>query len=287
MESVELLKNNGVDIEKSLELFGDMETYNDTIGEFLLGANEKLPKLEMFKNNKDMSNYAIIVHSLKSDAKYFGFTKLAELAYEHEMKSKENDYYYVYSHYDELMTEANRIVHLVKQYMGQEPVTNMAVQTENTQRVTENDSQEEVLTMTEEGQAVEHYNEKTILVADDSNIVRNFVRRIFEGKYKVGAAKDGREAIDLIEANKDSGMIVGLLLDLNMPEVDGFAVLEYMKQNKLFTNVPVSIISGDSTKATIDKAYVYPIVDMLGKPFNESDVKSVVEKTIYMKELNS
>ena len=71
-----------------------------------------------------------------------------------------------------------------------------------------------------------------------------------------------------------------------MPEVDGFAVLDYMKKNKLFTEMPVSIISGDSSKETIDKAFTYQIVDMIKKPFNDIDIKRVVEKTIYFKEIN-
>ena len=100
MRDIEFLKINGVDVDKSLELFGDIETYNDTIGEFLVGANEKLPKIKYYKDMKDMANYAILVHSLKSDAKYFGFTKLADLAYQHELKSKENDYYFVYENFD-------------------------------------------------------------------------------------------------------------------------------------------------------------------------------------------
>lgn len=95
MMNVDFLKENGIDVDKSLDLFGDIETYNDTIGEFILGASFKLPKLEEYKNAKDMNNYGIYVHSLKSDAKYFGFTKLAELAESQEMKSKAGDAYYI------------------------------------------------------------------------------------------------------------------------------------------------------------------------------------------------
>ena len=84
MRSTKYLIKNGVDVEKSLELFGDIKTYNDTIGEFLTSANSKLTKLSAYKNNKDMNNYAIYVHSLKSDARYFGLTKISDIAYEHE-----------------------------------------------------------------------------------------------------------------------------------------------------------------------------------------------------------
>lgn len=276
MLNVDFLKENGVDIDKSLELFGDMQTYNDTVGEFLLGIAQKIPKLEEYKNAKDMNNYAIYVHSLKSDAKYFGFTKLAELAYNQEMKSKAGDIYYIYDTYDELMNEVDRLSHVVKQYLGKEEIENNV------------DNQETELLEDVPGIASigEVYSEPTILVADDSNIVRNFVSRIFSNTYKVGVAKDGKEALEIIKANQENNYIKAILLDLNMPNVDGFAVLDYMKQNQLFTEMPVSIISGDSSKETIDKAFKYHIVDMIKKPFNDIDIKRVVEKTIYFKDLN-
>ena len=242
MLNVDFLKENGVDVDKSLELFGDMQTYNDTVGEFLLGVSQKIPKLEEYKNAKDMNNYAIYVHSLKSDARYFGFTKLAELAYNQEMKSKAGDVYYIYDTYDELMSEVDRLTHVVKQYLGKE-----AVGSGGEDDINEGLEKTELLGEKAEDVSLgEVYNEPTILVADDSNIVRNFVSRIFSDTYKVGVAKDGKEALDIIKANQGNDSIKAILLDLNMPEVDGFAVLDYMKKNKLFTKMPVSIISGDS-----------------------------------------
>ena len=71
-----------------------------------------------------------------------------------------------------------------------------------------------------------------------------------------------------------------------MPKVDGFAVLDYINENQLFNKIPVSIISGDCSKDTIAKAFGYPIVDMLAKPFTETDIKHVVEKTIYFKNID-
>ena len=71
-----------------------------------------------------------------------------------------------------------------------------------------------------------------------------------------------------------------------MPKVDGFAVLDYMQENDLLTKMPVSIISGDASKKTIDRAFEYHIIDMLSKPFNEQSVRSVVEKTMVYKEMD-
>lgn len=264
MKDISFLTSKGIDVNKSLEIFGDIETYNDTVGEFLVGAKNKLEKLETYKNVQDMNNYAIYAHSLKSDARYFGFTTLYEIAYAHELKSKDKDIYYIFEHFNELVAETNKYMEIIRQY------------------ITDDETSEKQATINTKSS----YNSKTILVVDDSNIVRNFVKRIFNDTYEVGTAKDGKEAIDIIEANKNNDNIVAILLDLNMPNVNGFTVLEYMKNNDLLTKMPTSIISGDSTKETIDKAFTYQIVDMLGKPFNELDVKRVVEKTIYFKQMN-
>ena len=256
MKDVNFLINNGVNIQKSLELFGDMETYNDTLETFLTDVEDKLSKIKTYREIADMANYAILVHSLKSDARYFGFEKLADLAYQHEMESKSNNMYYVTDHFDELMMEANRIVHLVKQYLGKEDA-NTAQKMDTTPVV----------------------KEQKILVVDDSNIVSNFIKKIFNNTFDVIIANDGKEALDIVSNNVD-GKIVGMLLDLNMPNVDGFEVLDYFKNHDLFKQVPVSIITGDSSKEVIDRAFTYPIVDMLQKPFNEVNIKNIVEKTI-------
>lgn len=262
MKDVNLLISNGVNIQKSLELFGDMETYNDTLHDFLSEVEGKLAKIKAFKEVSDMANYAILVHSLKSDARYFGFEKLAELAYNHEMESKANNMYYVTDHYDELMTEANRIVALVKQYMG---ITSG----------TAGDATVRPLVI----------KDKTILVVDDSNVVRNFVYKIFNNEYEVLIANDGKEALDIIRSNVDD-KIVGVLLDLNMPNVDGFQVLDYFKEANLFTRIPVAIITGEGTQENVQRAYQYPIVDMLQKPFNEVNVKNIVNKLIMIRNMN-
>lgn len=255
MKDVSFLTNNGVDVEKSLELFGDLGTYNSTLEDFLKGMEESLPKIKTFKEEGDMANYAILVHSLKSDSKYFGFTKLAELALQHEMQSKANDIDFVYLNYDELMNETNRIIKLVSEYLGKD-ASNILPKEETV------------------------IKDKTILVVDDSNIVTSFIDKIFSSTYNVLLAKDGMEALTIVSNHINDGKIVAMLLDLNMPNVDGFQVLEWFKQYNLFKRIPISIITGEYSKEVVDRAFTYDIVDMLAKPFNEKNVKAVVEKTI-------
>lgn len=248
MKDTSLLINNGVNVDSSLELFGDIEIYNETLEDFLNTVDQKLEDIKKYKEESDMKNYAILVHSLKSDSKYLGFTKLAELSYNHEMESKANNSLYVYDNYDELVAEAYRIIDLVRTYLGKEAV-----------------ERKEIILNDE--------NNKKILVVDDSDIVRNLLKKMFMDEYQVLTANDGKEALDIVNNTED---LFGVLLDINMPNVNGFAVLEYFKQNGLFNKIPVAIITGDDTRETIEKAFTYTIVDVLSKPFNEMNVRRVI-----------
>lgn len=121
--------------------------------------------------------------------------------------------------------------------------------------------------------------EKTILVVDDSNITRNLIEKVYQGQYKVLMAANGRQAIDIVDTMPE-GVIVAILLDLNMPDLDGFAVLDYFKQKGLFEKIPVSIITGDSSKETISRVMSYNVVDILIKPFSAFDIEKLVSKMV-------
>ena len=113
--SEEYLKENGINYEKGIELLGDLSIYQDTMKDFLDDIDSRISKLEKYKD--DMNNYAIEAHALKSDSKYLGFDNLVELAYSHEMKSKEGNSDYIKDNFDELITEVNRVVGIAKNYI--------------------------------------------------------------------------------------------------------------------------------------------------------------------------
>ncbi len=114
--SMEYLKSQGVDLNQALEYLVDMETYDDTLQTFVTGSKLRIQQLIQYKDAKDMTNYAVLVHALKSDCKYLGFTTLAEIAYQHELKSKENDATYVLEHWEELHQEIERVLQICSQY---------------------------------------------------------------------------------------------------------------------------------------------------------------------------
>ena len=111
------LEDNGVDVDHALELLGDMDMYNMTISDFMNDVEGKWAKIVEYKNNNNMPDYAIEVHSLKSDCKYLGFMKLADIAYQHELKSKENDTEFVFSNFEPLETEYKKVLEIARNYV--------------------------------------------------------------------------------------------------------------------------------------------------------------------------
>ena len=111
------LENNGVDLEYALSLLGDIEMYNMTISDFSEEVEEKWNNITLYKNNNDMKNYTIDVHSLKSDCKYLGFMKLADISYQHELKSRENDLEFVNNNFEKLEKEYKKVLEITKTYV--------------------------------------------------------------------------------------------------------------------------------------------------------------------------
>ncbi len=235
MEKVDLLVNNNVDVKGSLEFWGDLNSYNENLLEFKNSLKEKLSNLEYYKNAQDCANYAILAHSMKSEAKYLGFKNEAEVFLAHELKGKEQDISFIENNYSNLVETVNKITNLLDKYFSNE-------------------------------------EKKVILIADDSNIILNLLEKNIHDEYNILKAKTGSEAIDIIKNNN----LYAILLDLNMPSLNGFNVLDFLRDENLLDKIPVVIITGDDTEETIKKAFSYGILDVLNKPFTEDNIKRIL-----------
>ena len=96
----------------------------------------------------------------------------------------------------------------------------------------------------EEEDTVELDDREILIIADDSPVITKFFNKIFDEDYNVFVATNGKEAIDLVKKYKDK-KLVGCFFDLQMPGTDGYYALDYFKENNLFKDIPVSIISGE------------------------------------------
>lgn len=122
---------------------------------------------------------------------------------------------------------------------------------------------------------------RRILVVDDVEGNRELLADMLSDSYEVDTASDGREAIEKINSVKDYCLI---MLDLMMPVLDGFGVLDYMRLNHLSDKYPVVIISGDGSVETEAKCFDYGIADFIAKPFREMIILKRLKNIITLHE---
>ena len=106
--------------------------------------------------------------------------------------------------------------------------------------------------------------EAKILIADDSKMNQQILSEILGGRYEYHYADDGMQALELLHSEFD----IALLLDINMPRLDGFGVLEVMKQRNWLQEIPVIITSSEDDESFIQKAYELGVTDYIRRPFN-------------------
>ena len=106
--------------------------------------------------------------------------------------------------------------------------------------------------------------EAKILIADDSKMNQQILSEILGGRYEYLYADDGMQALELLHSEFD----IALLLDINMPRLDGFGVLEVMKQRNWLQEIPVIITSSEDDESFIQKAYELGVTDYIRRPFN-------------------
>ena len=141
-----------------------------------------------------------------------------------------------------------------------------------------------------------------ILIADDSAMNRDLLATILEDEYDIVQAEDGVKAVDYLQKHAEEIALV--LLDLVMPQMDGFEVLAYMNKERWIDYIPVIIISAEDSPAYIKRGYDLGVTDFIGKPFDVNMVRrrsanaillgakqrrmtSIVSNQIYEKEKSS
>lgn len=116
----------------------------------------------------------------------------------------------------------------------------------------------------------ENTTRQKLLIVDDEEVNRTILSLMFDSDYDIMEAQNGMEAIDAIEKNGDIALI---LLDVIMPVMDGFGVLDYMKDKELLEKIPVILITSMTPQESEEKAYEYGIADVMHKPFESAIVK--------------
>ena len=121
-------------------------------------------------------------------------------------------------------------------------------------------------------------NKPRILIVDDSEFNRAILKEILQETYEIIEADDGKEALLKID---EYGMEISLvLLDIIMPEKDGFEVLKYMEEESLISDIPVIMISSEDSANYIRRAYEMGVSDYINRPFDASIVYQRVSNIV-------
>lgn len=121
-----------------------------------------------------------------------------------------------------------------------------------------------------------------VLIVDDAQINRELLEFILQDRYQIYQAENGAQAIEMIESQERVYRL--MLLDIQMPVMDGFGVLEYMAKKQLLKDLPVIVISGDSSDAAVLHAYKLGAVDYFSKPFSPEIVLNRVHNILSLYE---
>ena len=122
-----------------------------------------------------------------------------------------------------------------------------------------------------------------ILIVDDAKLNRDILKEILGETYNYLEAENGNQAIQMTADNPGIDL---MLLDINMPQMNGFEVLKLMKQSQCLDETPVIMISSEDAVDTMRKAYELGITDYITRPFDSVIVKKRVQNTLglYMKQ---
>lgn len=119
---------------------------------------------------------------------------------------------------------------------------------------------------------------QTILLVDDSAMNREILVDILSDTYRIVEAENGLQAVDLLgQEDADFALV---LLDIVMPEMDGFEVLAYMNRYHWIETVPVIMISSETSTSYITRAFEFGVADFVNRPFNRELIRRRVANTI-------
>ena len=116
-----------------------------------------------------------------------------------------------------------------------------------------------------------------LLIVDDSEFNRDILKEILGSSYDYLEAENGNQAIQILEVHPEIDL---MLLDINMPQMNGFQVLEHMGELQWIDEVPVVMISSEESVEIMRKAYDLGITDYISRPFDAVIVKKRVQNTL-------
>ena len=211
---------------------GDVDFYLEIIEAVLEADYSK--KIQNFYELEDWHNYQILVHSLKSSSKSIGAESLSSKALALENAAKTKDIDFIRDNHKDLMQSYSILLDNIRKLFA-EPIST-----------------------TQHAEDTFH-----ILVIDDDKINLKSARKILEEFFQVICLESGKDALSYLQ-NHIPDLI---LLDIHMPEINGFEVLQKIKDNPQTKDIPVIFLTADTDSETELNSFKAGVMDFIRKPF--------------------
>lgn len=213
----------------------DESFYQEMLTAYL--KNRKVEELGKCYQEEDWDHYRILVHALKSTSLSIGAAGLSEQAKALETAAKETDIAYIREHHGTVMAEYQNLLDSLQEIIGQD----------TTEKAVVNGGE----------------NKPSVLVVDDDIMNLQIAEKMLTDGFRVYTADSGEKALDFLK----SQIPELILLDIHMPGMNGFAVLERMRADRVFREIPVIFLTADDDQDTEVRGFQAGALDFITKPF--------------------
>lgn len=221
----------------------DEQFYISVLQDYLAG--DKREQIKEALEGDNIEHYRILLHTLKSTSLTIGAVDLSEHAKQLELAAKEENRAYIIAHTKELLEEYTDVLDSITRAFAGEKVSE-----ENPK----------------EADTVQHIDtsDATILVVDDDYMNIRLAENLLKQKYKVLSAMSGKEAFEVLKTRIPNL----ILLDINMPEMDGHQVIRQLKSSKEYESIPVIFLTADTDDEAESFGFEEGALDYIKKPFH-------------------
>jgi putative two-component system response regulator len=243
------------------------EFYQEMLGTYIEGQKEDA--IRKAYGEQDWDNYRILVHALKSTSLSIGAEEVSEQAKALEMAAKEHDIAFIDEHHEETMQNYRELLANISAAV-EEPVQEeapAAVEKQDTEVVqSETETVCDTRAIYTEEFAEEFASEEEIphiLVVDDDAMNLHIAEKLLQDKFRVDCVDSGEKALAFLRVEKPNMV----LLDLHMPGMDGFAVMQQMKAEPDYRDIPIIFLTADDDRDTEVRGFREGALDFVTKPF--------------------
>ncbi|MBO5373325.1 MAG: response regulator [Lachnospiraceae bacterium] len=213
------------------------EFYKEMLSSYL--SNSKYQEICKRYQEESWDKYRILVHALKSTSLSIGAVEVSNEAKKLEMAAKEN-------RIEDIRTNHDRVMSIYQELLAK-------IEDALTEKV-------EVVEIPKQPQSLE---KEHILVVDDDAMNLRIAEKILKSIYKVDCVTSGQEALEYLENNIPNLV----LLDIHMPQMDGFAVLEQIRQREKLKSIPVVFLTADNDREVEIRGFREGALEFITKPF--------------------